>query len=145
MNNKNKILELNQKIFEFISTKNISLLKDLDQKINIIKHGKFKYYKMVNDLILEDIKNFINNLDDDKLYTLIPFISINDRYDEPFMVLSQQILITRKSNPILLINYIDNKTQDAFSLFNAKFDTNYHTIFKYKSIEIDYNSYKNFR
>jgi hypothetical protein len=145
MNNKNKILELNQKIFEFISTKNISLLKDLDQKINIIKHGKFKYYKMVDDLILEDIKNFINNLDDDKLYTLIPFISINDRYDEPFMVLSQQILITRKSNPILLINYIDNKTQDAFSLFNAKFDTNYHTIFKYKSIEIDYNSYKNFR
>ena len=39
------------------------------------------------DIDLNNIKNFISNLDDDKIYTIIPFISFNARYDEPYTVL----------------------------------------------------------
>lgn len=58
------------------------------------------------DIDLNNIKNFISNLDDDKIYTIIPFISFNARYDEPYTVLSQQILVTKQSNPVLIGNYI---------------------------------------
>jgi hypothetical protein len=144
MNYNQKILQQHPEIFNFISVKDISLLCDLDEKIKIIKHGRFKYYKMLGH-DLDDIKNFINNLNHDTIFTLIPFISINARYDEPFTILSQQILITKNSNPVLLANFIDNKIFKAFELFNANFDYDYYTIFKYKSIEIDFNSYKKFR
>ena len=136
---------LNQhpEIFKLISIKDISLLSNLDEKINIIKHGKFKYYKMF-DIDLDDIKNFINNLDNDKIYTVIPFISFNARYDEPYTVLSQQILVTKQSNSILIGNYIQDKT----NIFHEQCDIDslksYYTIFKYKSIEINFQSYKKF-
>ena len=98
---------------------------------------------------LDDVKNFLNNLDHDKIYILIPFISVNDRSDEPFTILSQQILITRNSTPVLLSNFIDDKTFKAFKLFNpewssTEYDISYCTIFKYKVIDIDYKSINNF-
>jgi hypothetical protein len=36
---------MNIKMFEIISTKEITNLKFLDYRINIIKNGKFNYYK----------------------------------------------------------------------------------------------------
>jgi len=34
------------KMFEIISTKEITYLKDLDNRIRINKYGKFNYYKL---------------------------------------------------------------------------------------------------
>ena len=59
------------------------------------------------------------------MYTLILFISKNDRPDEPYIVLSQQILITYNSNPLLLTNYINNSIfrifKSSFLSFNYRF------------------------
>src|ERR1700687_1547045 len=93
-----KILEMNQNIFDLISTKELTLLKDLDSRINIIKKGEFKYYKSFS-FDIEDVRNFLHVLDSDRIYTLIPFISINNKINESHTILSQQILITSKSNP----------------------------------------------
>jgi hypothetical protein len=85
-----------------ISTKNISLLCDLDKRIQIVKEGKFSYWKCQDtkyesDLHSTSVYRYLNELEEDKIYTFIPFISVNNRPDEPYIILSQQILVTRKS------------------------------------------------
>lgn len=52
-----------------------------------------------------DIHSFIMNLKDDKIYIIIPILTANNMIDEPYIMLSQQILVTKNSNPKLLISY----------------------------------------
>jgi hypothetical protein len=99
-----KIESLKNNIFKLISTKELTFLKDLDKRILINKKGKF-YYKSNNynyedflELNPYNIDRFFKDLDDKKIYTLIPFITINNRVNEPYMILSQQILITKYSS-----------------------------------------------
>jgi hypothetical protein len=142
MNNKN-ILELNQKIFDLISTKEITFLKDVDTKINIIKNGPFLHFKIYN-CDLDTIKNFIFNLDYNKIYTLIPLISINAKIEDPLLILSRQILISRNSDPVLLYDFIYERLLFAQDQFEINKLESFYTVFKYKYVEIDFNSYKNF-
>src|SRR6267142_1819015 len=130
MNFNQKILEANQKLFDLISTKDITFLKDLDSRINIIKKGKFKYYKIISSEI-EGIRNFIINLEPEKIYTLIPIISINDRKDQPFMVLSEQILVTSKTNELLIgINHRIRKIYLVkFNSFLISLDNLKHQVY----------------
>ena len=136
-------MNIHKTVYDLISKKDIAFLYEINHKLKINKYGRYKYFKM-NNFELDNVKNFILNLDHDKIYILIPIISVNDRSDEPYTVLSQQILITRNSTPVLLSNFIDRKTNKAFELFNANFDYAYFTIFKYKAINIDYKSINNF-
>jgi hypothetical protein len=46
MNFNEKIKEMNKIMFNIISTKEITYIKDLDKRININKYGKFYYYKI---------------------------------------------------------------------------------------------------
>lgn len=143
MNFNQKVLETNRKLFDLISTKNITFLNNLNDKIKIIKDGKFIYFK--NFLLdIDSIENFLIQLDSDKIYTVIPILSINDRKDQPFIVLSQQILVTKFSNPKLLYNYINEKLISSEDLFNMEQMNRYYTILKYKAVEIDFESYKKF-
>ena len=103
MNFNEKVKEMNKIMFNIISTKEITYLKDLDKRININKYGKFNYYK-IYEFNNSNIWNFFNELEDNKVYTLIPFISANDRPDEPYIILSPQILITNNSNTLLIYN-----------------------------------------
>lgn len=138
-----KVLEMNQKLFDLISTKTITFLHDIDLRIDIIKNGKFKYYKFFS---MEDkhIINYLNNLEANKIYSLIPLISKNDKIDEPFITLSQSILITNKSNPLLIYNYLYNKIDDSVNLFNMQNLNSYYIILKYKEVEINFKEYKKF-
>jgi hypothetical protein len=143
MNYNQKVLEMNQKLFDLISVKEISFINEIDYRIDIIKNGKFKHYRF---FCIDEyhIKNFLNNLDDNKVYSLIPFISINQRIDQPYMVLSQTILVTKQSNHLLIYNYLHNKIDDFVNLFNIDSLNAYYTIFKYKSVEINFNEYIKF-
>jgi hypothetical protein len=96
-----KHFQMNPKLFELISTKEITYLKDIKKSIDINCYGEFKYYKIFRTQI-EDIKIFILNLDDNKIYTVIPLISVNCKIDDPILILSRQILITKFSNPVLI-------------------------------------------
>src|SRR5438445_542335 len=86
----------------------ISFLYEIDTKLKVNKNGPYKYFKSLIPEI-EDIDNFINNLEEHKIYVLIPFISISDKTNDPFMVLSQQILLTKNNDPTLLSGYLNNK------------------------------------
>jgi hypothetical protein len=46
MNFEQNIQELNNQMFEIISTKEITYLRDLDKRIKINKYGKFNYAKL---------------------------------------------------------------------------------------------------
>jgi hypothetical protein len=45
MNFNDKVKEMNKLMFNIISTKEITYLKDLDKRININKYGKYFHYK----------------------------------------------------------------------------------------------------
>jgi len=139
---KQKLQEMNIKMFNIISTKEITYLKELDKRIQIDKKGKFNYYKIF-DFNHSKIWNFIYKIEENKVYTLIPFISKNDRPDEPYIILSQQILITYNSNPLLITNYINNKINDTINLYNIN-RLEAVIIFKYKQVEINFNKYNSF-
>ena len=138
-----KIKQMKTKMFEIISTEEITYLKDIDKRIKINKYGKFNYYK-IYDFNHSKIWNFIYKLEENKVYTLIPFLSKNDRPDEPYIVLSQQILITYNSNPILLTKFINNKINETFDLYNINKIEDITIIFKFKSVKINFNEHNSF-
>jgi hypothetical protein len=146
MNFNQKILEMKSKIFELISTKEITFLKDLDKRISINKFGKYYYKSNIYNIELDTsvVTNFLFSLSNEKIYTLILFISANNRPDEPYVILSQQILVTKNSNILIIHNYIENKINDAIILYNIDKIETFNIVFKYKQVEIEFKEYKNF-
>jgi hypothetical protein len=53
-----------------------------------------------------------------KVYVIIPFISKNFISDEPYIILSKQILITNHSKCEMITNYMYEKISEAFKLYN---------------------------
>jgi hypothetical protein len=77
----------------FISTNDISFLRDLDKTIDVDKKGKAYYFKMYG-INKEEIDNFILNLDDDKIYLVNPLVSRHAKYSDPYINLSRQFLVS---------------------------------------------------
>jgi hypothetical protein len=92
-------------LLKLISINNITLLKDLDTHVYINKDGKF-YYKDIPSLQLMSIINFINKLEDDQIYTIIPLVSTFGTNNDPHIVINKQILITKYSSPQLIHNFL---------------------------------------
>lgn len=141
--NFDQLKELKSKIFNVISTKEITFLKDLDNRIIINKNGKFSFYKCL-ELNIDNIWGFLQGLEDNKVYSLFPLVSANNNPDEPYILLSQSILITKMSNPLLIARFIQDKYIQATELYNIPESTQFSIIFKYKAIEITFNSKNNF-
>jgi hypothetical protein len=135
-----KVKEIQTKMFDIISTKNITYLKDLDKRIKLNLYGKFHYWR-IYEIRNYKIWSFLSNLEDNKVYTLIPYISANDRRDEPYIVLSQQILITSNSNINLLTEFITNNINNTKYLYNIT-ELEGVIIFKYKQVKIDFQDKK---
>lgn len=131
-----KVKQMQTKMFEIISTKEITHLKDLDKRIKLNLYGKF-YYWRIYEIKNSKILSFLNELEDNKVYTLIPYISANDKTNEPFIVLSQQILITSNSNSLLINDYINDKIKDTINLYNIT-ELEGVLIFKYKQVKIEF-------
>jgi len=133
-----------------ISTKKISLLCDLDKKIQIIKEGKFLYWKCQNtkyesDLHSTSVYRYLHELEDGKIYTFIPFMTINNKHDEPSVILSQQILVTRNSNSQIIALYLNRKIQSAINSFKMNNLEEFFVTFKYKEIDIKWQTFKEFK
>ena len=118
------------------STTKISFLKDLDKDILIDKSWKSYYFKIFR-IDLDNITNFICNLKDNEIYILNPIISITCRKAHPYVNLSEQFLITNKSNPILIYNFLE----DQFQLLQTQFDFYddfYFLFLKYKLCKLNF-------
>jgi hypothetical protein len=143
MNFKSKLQEINNKLLDIISTKEISYLKDLDKRIKFNKYGKFHYHK-IYEYNIELIYNFIKELHSDKIYTLIPIISANNKPDEPIIILSQQILITNNSNVLLFREFLNDKIRETLNLYGVNNIEKCKLIFKFKEVKINFNDRESF-
>lgn len=123
----------------FISTTNITLLLDIDKTIDINKSAKAYYFKIFR-IELDYLTNFINNLTENEVYLINPLISINCKLSDPYITLSRQFLVTSKSNPHLINDYLLDKFSIARNDFTFE-DGNYFLILKYKLVSLDYRYY----
>jgi alanyl-tRNA synthetase len=144
MNFQEKIQQMKNKLFDLISTKEITYLKELNKNIKINKEGKF-YYSKIIEINNSNLRDFLSNLDDKSIKTLIILYSKDDKTDEPYIVLTQQILITNNSMPLLIYNLIMNKLDKAIELYNMDLlNLNGKIIFKYKKVKINFNEFNSF-
>jgi hypothetical protein len=75
-------------------------------------------------------------LEENQIYMFIPFITINNRPDEPYVILSQQILVTKKSSSLIIALYLNRKIRSAINLYNMNVLEGFYVTFKYKQIDI---------
>jgi len=127
-------MNLNE-IIKYISTRDISFVFEVNKKINIDKFDKPYYFEMFR-IELDYITNFLNNLRENEVYLINPKISINNT-SNPYLSLSNQFLVTNKSNPALIADFLNFRLEIARDDF--KFDDDYYwLIFKYKRVELNY-------
>nr|YP_009498199.1 hypothetical protein [Lactarius deliciosus]AWX52985.1 hypothetical protein [Lactarius deliciosus] len=118
------------------SNNEITLLKDINKLVKTEKNGKFQYF-YISYFQINLIREFILNLDSNSFYTLIPMLSIYGKDEEPYLILSKQILITNYSSPEIINNYILKQLDQALIDFEFNLDNRFHClIFKYKQIKI---------
>jgi hypothetical protein len=132
--NKINIMNNINTIKKYLSTNSIYFLNNLNKSIDINKSGKSYYFKIFR-IELDDITNFIDNLDDSEIYLVNPIISINCKSIDPYITLSNQFLISNRSNPIL----INNSLIDQLGIVRNNFqfqDDYYYLIFEYQSITL---------
>ena len=79
-----------------------------------------------------------------KIYILIPLLSKNNRPDQPYIVLSQQILVANNSNAMLIAKYLEDKINETKDLYGINDPDNLNLIFKFKEINIEFNEHIKF-
>jgi uncharacterized protein (DUF2164 family) len=125
-------------LIKYVCTVEINYLNSIDNKIKINKTGKY-YYNQMFQINKNLINNFILNLNEDKLYVLIPLISISCKINYPYITLSRQIMISKYSNHNLITEFLNKQLNIYYDEIGIdKFDDNfYNLIFKYKSITFE--------
>jgi len=113
----------------------ITFLKDVSKNIFIYKKGEYKYFQ-IPLIQFEGIENFLVNLDNDKLFILIPFISPYCNLNDPILVLSKQILITKNSNPRIVLEFLADQLDKAIIDFGFSELNKYYLVFKYKAVTL---------
>jgi hypothetical protein len=108
-------------LIETTSTIQITLLRDVNKLIKTDKTGKFKF-QYITCFEINKIRDFILNLDNRFIYTVIPVLSIYGKAEDPHIILSKQILITAYSNPELIREYLISQFDKAILDFEFNLD-----------------------
>jgi hypothetical protein len=138
-NNNNKF----ENILKVFSSTQISLLSDVNKTINVNTYGEFKYFNIFRCNV-RDIENFVLNLDSSKIYTVIPILSINKSFDDPYIILSKQLLITKYSSPLIVHEFLMTKYHRTDELFEIGDLQYFWLTLKYKPVEFDFENYRKF-
>lgn len=144
MNFQEKLIEFKQQMFELITTKDISYLWNLDKRIRVNAEGKYNYHTLI-ELHNSDIWRFLHKLESDKIYVVIPILSKNNTPEEPFIILSQQFLVTKKSNHILISKYLSDKIDKTYDLYDMTYKYDLNITLKYKEVNLDYYEHYKFK
>jgi hypothetical protein len=123
---------------EHISRNNITLLADINTEFFIDQANKSHYYEIYN-FEREYFYNFITNLNSNSLYTVIPIISIKNNINEPYMVLSRSILVSKYSDYKLFREYIYSKYLKSLEDFGIDGLEDFNITLKYKKVRLDIN------
>lgn len=117
------------------TTNQIDFLHNIDRSLSIDKCEKF-YYLKIHNWEISHITLFLNNIRNNEIYTVFPFISTSGIKDEPYLRLSDHFLVTNKSNPELISNFLNEQWHKTdFTTENGIL------YFKIKRIFISKNSF----
>jgi hypothetical protein len=134
---KEKLELIKTKMFDLISIKEITFLKEMDQRIHFNKFGKYYYHNL--EFGYNNVGKFLNQLENKNIYVIIPIISRNNRPDQPYIILSQQLLVTNTSSALLIAKYINTKFNEMIELYGISDSDNLQLVFKYKQVKIKFN------
>jgi hypothetical protein len=122
-----------------ISKYEITMLKNINYIIDIDKKGHFKLYYFYN-MELKSIYNFIDRLHTKGIYTIIPVISMSAKDEDPQIILSNSILLTKYSSPEVVQDFLTTQLNKAildFGITNLEDGKRFYLIFKFKRVKID--------
>jgi hypothetical protein len=128
-------------ILKTISTKDITLLKHVNDTIILNKNGKFKHFYLLN-CSKARLLDFLASLDNESLYTMIPLISMNGSDNDPQIILSKQILVTNLSSPIVIHDFLSTKIEQAifdFGITNLENNLPFYIVIKFKKLTFDFS------
>ena len=131
-----KLQAFKKDMYKHVTIENISFLYKLDKRIDLNKSGNFNYHTFL-ELHISEIWKFLNQLEDDKFYAVIPLFSRNARPDQPYIVLSQTFLVSKNSNFILITKFISKNLNKTLDLYDIDWDNRFKFTLKYKEIKID--------
>ena len=120
----------------FTTTK-IDFINNIDQKI--IKQGKFHYFKF-NDWNLSSLMYFIEQIKDEKIFSVFPLVSTTGNPCDPYLRLSNHFLITNKSNPKLIFDFINLQWKDSDWFTESEYRETLY--FKFKLVIIKPGSFE---
>lgn len=108
-----KLQQCRDAIHEKVSTKNITLLKDFEnaQDLRFNKKGRYNY-NIINrshELNNKHIYMFLQQLVGKRVYVIIPLLSVNNTPEEPYVILSKQILMSNNSNEKIITDYLNER------------------------------------
>ena len=126
---------MNLELLKNTSNNKITFLSDINHYVEINKSGKFKYFINYN-FVIKLIKEFIDTLKPFSLYVMIPLISKTGKINDPYIILSKQILITEFSNYITVNEFLAEQLNTFLTDFELREIDNYFLIFKYKKISL---------
>lgn len=125
-----KYLIMNLNNFKkFISTINVTFLEEIEKNVFINRNYKTKHYRFYN-LEFDEIKSFILDLDDDKIFQVMPLISIISNLKDPYLVVSDTFLIHKKCDYLLIHNHIYTQICKALEQFGFQ-DITYIDFYLY--------------
>jgi hypothetical protein len=114
-----------------LSQQNITFLSDIDKKFEIDKSQKYNYFN-IYDYSVNHITNFIEQIDENEILLIFPFITTTKDLNDPYLRLSNQFLVNNQSNPILISKYLEYRWNT--SDFSVNTDSQAFLIFKYKKV-----------
>jgi DNA polymerase type B, organellar and viral len=118
------------------SNQNVTFLSEQVENKKLFQIGYYHYFKIPN-LELEVLKDFLQILDFNKAYIILPILATEDTKGEgPILSLSKQILVTRDSNPIIISNFLLKQIEIACMNYGMDNLGNYTVVLKFRPITL---------
>src|SRR5882757_1124112 len=119
------------------SKDNITFLTEQVTNKKLFKIGYYHFFK-IPQLELGILRDFFQLLDFNKAYIVLPILATQEFTGEgPILSLSRQILVTRDSNPITIINFLFKQIEVACMNYGINDLVNYTVVFKFRPITLN--------
>jgi hypothetical protein len=114
-----------------ITQKYISFFSTIDMNLKIDKSEKYSYFILYN-WNTENIVHFLQTIRGDDIFLMFPFITNTKRPSDAYLRLSEQFLISNRSNPKLICDFLDSQWSN--SGFELNQDSQAFLYIKYKKV-----------
>jgi hypothetical protein len=118
------------------SQKDITFLSEQVKNKKLFKIGYYHFFKIAN-LELNILKDFIQILDLNKAYIVLPILASDKTTGEgPILSLSKQILVSRDSNSMTIRNFLLKQVDIACMNYGISDLGDYTVVFKFRPISL---------